>query len=278
MNKCLNCEKPVNNKFCSISCQNKHQNAGRADKKYGELKLYTVECGKCKKSFEVKEREKLFPQKEIYYCDRSCANIRVHSEETKNKIGESLKIMYKETERPLTKKELKMKVPRKQRIRKQKMFKICQQCGNGTLNKGFCSRSCATTWNNIHLGIGRLAGLASVSAQSESRRSKNEIYFGELCANHFKEVKFNEPMFNGWDADVIIEDIKTAVLWNGKWHYSKIKEKHSVEQVQNRDKIKQREITEKGYQYYVIKDMGKYNRLFVENKFAEFLCNVKLFL
>ena len=49
-------------------------------------------------------------------------------------------------------------------------------------------------------------------------------------------------MFNGWDADIVIEDIKTAVLWNGIWHYKKITKKHSVAQVQNRDKIKIDEI------------------------------------
>lgn len=38
-------------------------------------------------------------------------------------------------------------------------------------------------------------------------------------------------MFNGWDADIIIEDLKIAILWNGKWHYEKITEKHSVSQV-----------------------------------------------
>lgn len=49
-------------------------------------------------------------------------------------------------------------------------------------------------------------------------------------------------MFNGWDADIIIPNIKVAVLWNGKWHYEQIKKGHSVKQVQNRDKIKLKEI------------------------------------
>jgi predicted RNA-binding Zn-ribbon protein involved in translation (DUF1610 family) len=102
------------------------------------------------------------------------------------------------------------------------------------------------------------------------KRSKNEIYFAELCEQHFSKVLSNEQMFNGWDADVIIEDIKTAVLWNGKWHYEKIMKNHSVEQVQNRDKIKLKEIEKCGYKSYIIKDMGKYNKNFVEKEFKNF--------
>lgn len=42
--------------------------------KFGEYKIFQVECGTCKNIFDVKEREKSFPSKEIYYCNRSCAN------------------------------------------------------------------------------------------------------------------------------------------------------------------------------------------------------------
>lgn len=81
----------------------------------------------------------------------------------------------------------------------------------------------------------------------------------------------NEQKFNGWDADVIIEDLKIAVLWNGKWHYEKITQKHSVKQVQNRDNIKIKEIIKCGYIPYIIKDMGKYKKSFVEEEFEKFL-------
>ncbi len=197
------------------------------------------------------------------FCCRECA--RAFSTKSKRKqINESVSIKLTGIRRNLPKIEIVCKVcSTSVFVKPSKSKQIC------------CSKSCAATYRNIN-GVGRIAGLASVSAQSESRRSKNEIYFGELCAKQFIDVKFNEPMFNGWDADIIIEDMKIAVLWNGKWHYEKIKEKHSVEQVQNRDLIKMREIEGKGYKYYVIKDMGKYNKLFVENKFKDFLVYLKL--
>lgn len=157
----------------------------------------------------------------------------------------------------------------------------CKKCSKSVSvlwakrNKQFCSKSCAASFK-MKEGLASILGKKSVSAQSKNRRSKNEIYFGELCKNKFKEVKFNEPMFNGWDADVIIEDLKLAVLWNGKWHYEKITEKHSVEQVQNRDKIKQEEIIKAGYNYYVIKDFGRSDNQFVTKKFEEMLVYLKL--
>lgn len=138
----------------------------------------------------------------------------------------------------------------------------------------YCSISCSTKWKNENLLMAKKGGLASVSSQTKKKRSKNEIYFYELCKDKFDKVLSNEPMFNGWDADVIIEDIKIAVLWNGKWHYEKIKKEHSVEQVQNRDKIKMKEIEKEGYRVYVIKDLGKANKEFVEKEFKKFIDNL----
>lgn len=114
-----------------------------------------------------------------------------------------------------------------------------------------------------------MGGRNSASKQSKSRRSKNEIYFSELCAEKYKVIT-NERIFNGWDADVILTDLKIAVLWNGIWHREKITKKHSVEQVKNRDKIKIKEIIKCGYTPYIIDDNSKFNKLFVEAQFILF--------
>ena len=49
----------------------------RLNNKLGEIKIFKVNCEKCKSEFEVNEREKQFPLKEKYYCSRSCANSRI---------------------------------------------------------------------------------------------------------------------------------------------------------------------------------------------------------
>ena len=126
------------------------------------------------------------------------------------------------------------------------------------------------SWLALHNG-----GCKGIQHQGDLRRSKNEIEFCKLCEEYFDNVKHNECIFNGWDADVIIEDIKFAVLWNGPWHYKQITKSHSVKQTQNRDKIKVKEIEECGWTPYIIKDMGKANKDFVKEKFDEFLKYLK---
>ena len=248
MNKCLYCGNSVKNKYCDVSCQNRHQNKNRVNKKYGEIKIFKVICAKCGIEFEIKEREKLYPQKEKYYCSRSCANSRVHSNLTKDKIRQTLtKIKDKKCN--------------------------CINCGKIFENRKkrkFCSRECIS---NFYIKNGEqrkwsiLGGKKSV--ENQNRRSKNEVYLSELCIKEFKIVRTNKAIFNGWDADIILDDYKLAILWNGNWHHKKISRKHSLEQVQNRDKIKIREIINCGYEPYVIEDYGKYNKEFVEKEFEK---------
>lgn len=126
------------------------------------------------------------------------------------------------------------------------------------------------SWLALHNG-----GCKGIQHQGDLRRSKNEIEFCKLCEEYFDNVKHNESIFNGWDADIIIEDIKFAVLWNGPQHYKQITKSHSVKQTQNRDKIKVKEIEECGWTPYIIKDMGKANKDFVKEKFDEFLKYLK---
>lgn len=62
----------------------------RFNKKLGLLKQFKVNCFKCDKEFKIEEREKLFPQKDKYFCSKSCSNCRPQSEETKKKIRQSV--------------------------------------------------------------------------------------------------------------------------------------------------------------------------------------------
>lgn len=259
MNLCLNCGTETKNKyFCSITCQLKFQNEERCNKRYGSFKDFVVICKSCGKDFIVKEREKLHPQKSDYFCSRSCANKRVRTDETKEKIRTTL----------LNKK-----------VKVEHHF-ICKHCGKDFIEytnkkRVFCCRTCKSKWAGINTNNAQKGGLASVISQNQSRRSKNEIYFAELCKSKFKKVLTNESIFNGWDADVIIEDFKIAVLWNGNWHFKKITKRHSVLEVQNRDKIKLKEINKSGYLAYVIEDKGKHKKSFVEKEFEKFIVFLK---
>lgn len=68
-------EKANHSRWCEQNPKrdNWNKNQGTINQ-FGEIKQFEVFCACCSKSFFVKEREKLHPQKEIYYCSRSCAN------------------------------------------------------------------------------------------------------------------------------------------------------------------------------------------------------------
>jgi hypothetical protein len=136
-----------------------------------------------------------------------------------------------------------------------------------------CSIECANKlsrtdeYKKISVVNGQKGG--KIGATLQCKRSKNEIYFSELCAKEF-EITTNEPFFDGWDADIIIHAEKTAILWNGIWHYKQIVKSQSLKQVQTRDRVKTAIIKKYGYIPYVIKDMGQYNKAFVEQEFEIF--------
>lgn len=199
-------------------------------------------------------------------CSSKCSHSRIRTPEIKNKISETLKNTY-------------LSNPEKyRRLRK------CMVCGkeyyfDRKINtKRMCSKECSNyyrTHKTEFLSKETLqkfseAGRKSAAKQFEEKRSLNEKYFYELCKNYFKNVKHNEPIFNGWDADILIYDYNIAVLWNGKWHYEQLSKTQSLAAVQNRDKIKLDEIQKLNWIPYIIKDMGKFNKEFVENQFKIF--------
>lgn len=149
-------------------------------------------------------------------------------------------------------------------------LKTCKVCGSKfhtTRRVSTCSEEC-----NFKLlsSSGKKGGKKSAYVQRKTRRSKNEILFGDLCKEDFINVKFNENIFNGWDADIIIPDKKIAILWNGNWHYIPIISEKYLNQVKNRDKIKIKEIEKAGYKVYIVEDRGKYNPKFVIEQYKLF--------
>lgn len=227
---------------------------------YTKKQIYTLICKKCGKQYILNISKSDFEKgKYKKFCSRSCANSRVKSEETKNKVR--LSLIKKPDKCKICNKEFNKKISHH-------IYCCCDECNN--VYKQIYPRVTEDVRNKLSI-----AGRKSAQVQSETRRSKNEKYFCELCEKHFTNVDHNNPIFGGWDADVIIHDIKFAILWNGIWHYKKITKSHSVNQVQNRDQIKIHKIEECGYKPYIIKDESSGDDLeYVTGKFNEFMLYV----
>lgn len=251
--------------------------------KYGNLDVYNkvksafssgASISRKRQSEKAKEKRKTLAQKWIdekhrcekcgrvmtvfygsgRFCSRSCANTRQHSEETKAKIGKSgLNRVYK---RDIS----------KNIISYERNPNRCTQCGKVlSYNIRFrktCSDECLHTLRSE---------LGKKLVKLQNLRSKNEIAFCELCEQYFgkENVLHNVSMFNGWDADIIIPDLKVAILWNGPWHYIEISKTQKLKQVQNRDRIKLREIINCGYRPYIVEDV-KREKDKVEKEFERF--------
>lgn len=231
--------------------------------------LFVRKCEICGKLFYVYdvENRKQFPKCCSSECSHKLSTLNDNKDETKLAkcvvCGKEILINKRASEKTCKcydcKHPIKEKNKRKQKEIKQKKI---------TPNK---KRKNTRKLTSELIEKLREAGKKSARIQAEIRRSKNEMEFCSLCEGYFSNVLHNECMFNGWDADIILPDIEFAVLWNGRVHYEPIFGQANYNRVINRDKIKLKEISKFGYSYYIIKDMGKYDKDFVRKKFNEFL-------
>ena len=246
------------NKFCSKSCNAKFYHAQRkALTKYESH--FCKFCNKEIRSYQI-------------FCDRSCAashNNKIRKEKGFTTKGRTKSVACIECGVNYT---ISLTASNNYKCNNCKDKFITKQCKNCNLvfkispisRQNTCSKQCCTALRRI----GAIKG-GKISAQKNNRRSKNEILFANMCAE-LGDILTNIPLFKGWDADVILPKYKIAVLWNGVWHHKKITSKHSVKQVQNRDKIKIKEIISAGYTPYIINDMGSENSEFVVEQFNIF--------
>jgi len=271
MKECKNCGKEIDDKriFCSYNCRNKFNNKNLDYSKISKTlkSRFELEYENNKKHCKECLKELPYDKRHNTFCNNICSSF-YNNRELKNKNT------YDEIKKKKNKKISESLIGRGNG----KIGLECQFCGEKFIikwnkrNQKFCSISCSMKFrmsDQKNIEFMRKVGQNSSYYQYMNRRSKNESYFSELCKKEFENVSLNEQLFNGWDADVILQDYKIAILWNGNWHHKKICKGHSLEQVQNRDKIKIKEIENCGYISYVINDYGKYDRNFVEKEFMK---------
>ncbi len=88
----------------------------------------------------------------------------------------------------------------------------------------FCTKSCATRYNNAH----KITG---------TRRSKLEVYLEERLTNLYPlfEIHFNRKDAINSELDIYIPSLKLAFELNGIYHYEPIHGSDKLSQIQNND-------------------------------------------
>lgn len=244
-----------------------------------------IQCTQCNVNFM-----KLTNQIEKYtnhFCSRSCSATyrntnRIVSEETKLKTQLALKKFNKinpdankkfhklnpDANKKYSDDQVKV-VNGRRHIIKTKECVVCKIDFNAHFENKTCSDKCLKI-RQIQAGMN--------SQKANPRRSKGEILFFNLCSKYFGKdnVLSNPQIFvdkngNKWDADICIPKCKLAICYNGIWHYEQIGKKHNLKQVQSRDLIKKSIIHNNGYIQYIVKDMGKFDELFVYQQFHQFI-------
>lgn len=134
-------------------------------------------------------------------------------------------------------------------------FVVCKECGKPFVSHRTGKKYHRQQWCSNECRAAHRSRVARSNPGLGTKRSKQEIVLYELCSNYFNHVTNNEKLVDGWDADIIIHDIKVAILWNGPWHYREMNiGNHSLTQVQNRDRIKIQLFTQLGWQVLVFED------------------------
>jgi len=249
------------NRFCSRECVNSYKKKYTliACKNCGkEISSMYKFCGSaCAATFNNKQRLKKDRTKTCVICNNKFETYSIKKNTCSKQCSKNLLILNKQDIDNRLNKILPL------------LELKCKVCGNIFKHRNYrrttCSKECLSS--TLKIG-GKRGGMLATKV----KRSKNEILFAELCQQHFKNVLVNEKIFDGWDADVILPDLKIAILWNGIWHYEQLSfGNHSLKQVQTRDKIKIQAIEKQNYIPYIIKDLKKSNINFVRKEFEKLI-------
>lgn len=137
----------------------------------GKLTDFTVQCAKCNTSFIVTEREKQHPLKNAYYCSRSCANSKQHSEETKRKQSAAATLNNA------------------RRYPKVTLLHNCRQCNKLIVtSRKYCNKECMISFN-------RAKRLETLTSKAAYRRMCN---FTFNLADYPEDFDFELIQEHGW--------------------------------------------------------------------------------
>lgn len=128
----------------------------------------------------------------------------------------------------------------------------------------FCSKSCATSYNNKHKTTG-------------NRRSKLEIYLEEQLTILYPNlhIEFNKKNAIDSELDIYIPSLNVAFELNGIFHYEPIYGTNKLDQIQNNDQNKFKSCIERKIDLCVIDTSSqKYVKPSTSKKYLDIITNI----
>lgn len=174
-------------------------------KRYGKFKFFKVKCYKCEKEFEVKEREKLFPKKEKYFCSKKCIHSRDWSKkETKivkcNHCEKVMKVDKHKSSKFVYCRECALRRKHEKRAKRRRSFLLeCSYCKKKHFQKESPSLFCYARYRRI--GESLLREKWNICQEKEKiKKLKNKIedlYFKQHynLSNIVKEFHLSNRSF-----------------------------------------------------------------------------------
>ena len=185
-------------------------------------KDYKFRCKLCNKEFVISmtDREYQKRQNDVKgcgrkYCDHCAHSIGGHAANHSHKTNQISRSQHKKLKRGI----VLIGGRNKCKTYYFQQCPVCKKIFMQVSKSNFCSNACSIEFRKHKSQYisdetrKKLsdAGKRSVSKQFEQRRSKCEIEFCSLCEKHFSIVEHNKPIFNGWDADILLPELKIAI-------------------------------------------------------------------
>ena len=122
---------------------------------------------------------------------------------------------------------------------------------------------------------GRKGGINSAKKQPE--RSKGEIFLANLfIENKYKVSNSVWDLVQGYEIDIFLPELKTAISYNGPVHREPIYGEIRLEQVKRRDEYRCRKLNEMGIKHIIVEDHGPFNEEKVRKQFEWCIEQIKL--
>lgn len=138
-----------------------------------------------------------------------------------------------------------------------------------------CGNELRVPLNRLARNINNYCSVDCYHKYSPGRpRSRNEILFFEKLKEHFPNAKANARLVRR-EGDILLEDLKIAIHWDGGWHHIPMRGQKILERIQLRDKERNTLFVSLGYTNYIINDLGGYNPRKVNDELQRFLSYIK---